>query len=507
MNSFTVRGLCAVFAILAAIQPAIAGKNGGKQELVLVEREIASSPDPSYYPGSNHYIKNGAAEPLFKADPEGQIQPCLARGSKQIDEYTWEIYLRPEGKFWSGAAIDAEAVIGSLERSRETNTRALPFLKDLKFKALDRWTLQVTTTRTNQFVPLNLSYMELCIFNSKAAHNSVETMDMSGMYKVVAFEPKQRMILEINPNYYGKKPTIPRIIHEEISDPETRTLAIMSGRADMVFHISNESVAQLKNNKDVVLNITAAASTQTIYLNLQNPILKDIRVRQALAWGLNRQEISLLGTEGLGLPLTTWLSSNPRYRDHKSDVYTHFDPQKSGKLLDEAGWKMGKDGFRHKDGQDLSITLMTWGQDKTLGEAIQHQWTKLGVKARVQHGDYSLIQAARDTGEWDAFIEAWQSFGDEYSLLCGQFAPTGGANYGKYNDMRTNSLLEKLRVASSEKQRRELAVEINAHVAKQCPAIYVCSRIETTATRRNLKGYVKHFRQFENGINANLYFE
>ena len=112
--------------------------------------------------------------------------------------------------------------------------------------------------------------------------------------------------------------------------------------------------------------------------------------------------------------MTTWLGSNPRYRDHRNDVYEWFDPERAAALLDEAGWRRDDDGLRRRDGVVLSVRLMTWGPGKAVGEAIQHQWSKLGVQAEVHHGDYSLIQTARSTGDWDALIEGWQTFGDEF---------------------------------------------------------------------------------------------
>ena len=385
---------------------AVSGERAPANEvLVLVEREIACAPDPSFYPGSNHYIKNGAGETLFKVDPQARVQPCLAKGSERVDAHTWKVFLRPEAKFWSGKEVDADAVIGSLERSRKSNVRALPFLEGLRFKALDKWTVEVRTKRKNAFVPLDLSYMELCIFNSESPHTSVETMDMTGMYRVIAFEPKQRMTLEINPLYYGKKPTIKRIVHEEISDPESRSLSMLSGRGDIVFHISNESLKQLEADPNVILHMTHASNTVTIYLNIHKPQLVDRRVRQALSWGVDRDEVVLVGTEGRSVPTTTWLSSNPKFRRHSRDVYDKHDPEKAAALLDEAGWRLGDDGFRHKDGKTLSFKLMTWGNDKAIGESVQNQWTKLGVKTEVHHGDYSLIEAARETGDWDGFIE------------------------------------------------------------------------------------------------------
>lgn len=478
-----------------------------QEELIFVEREIASKTDPNFYPGSSHYLANGASETLFKIQANGEVEPFLAKGSKQIDETTWKIDLRPEAKFWSGESITAQAVIDSLERSRETNVRALPFLEGISFTPIDDYSFEAKTERKNLNLPLSLAYMELSIINASKAHDSIETMDMSGMYKVVEFQPKKKIVLEINENYYGKKPTIKRIIHEEIMDNEARTLAASSGRADIVRGIPNESIAQLKKDDNLVLHMAPAANTQTIYLNLQKEHLKDVKVRQALAWALDRDELVVLGSEGLSTPVTTWLGSNPKYAEAKNAVYTKYDPDKAKDLLEEAGWKLGDDGIRHKNGEKLQFKLRTWGQDKALGETIQNQWSRIGVDTEVIYGDYALIETARETGDWDGLIEAWQTYGDEHSLLSGQFNPTGTANYGKYDDVETNKLLEKLLNAKTAEERHELALAINERIAMEVPAIYMYPRVETSAVKKSLKGYKEHFRQFENVVNSDLEFE
>ena len=480
--------------------------NRVKEELVLVEREIASNTDPNFYPGSNHYLCNGAAETLFKIDEKGNVNPMLAKDSKQLDPKTWEISLRPEAVFWSGEPVNSKAVIKSLERTRKTNSRAISSLEGMSFTEKDDWTIEVKTESENQPVPLNLAYMELAIINADKAHDKVETMDMTGMYKVVEFEPKKRIVLEVNDNYYGKKPVIKRIVDEEISDNQARTLAAMSGEADIVRNISNESVAELRDNSEIVLYNIPASNTETIYLNLKRPYLQDEKVRQALSWGLNREELVLLGTENLSIPITSWLSSNPKYETERNIIYTKYDLEKAGQLLDEAGWKLNAEGKRTKNGEILKINLMTWGQDKALGEAIQSQWINLGIDSQVNYGDYSLIEQARETGEWDALIEAWQTYGSEYSLLSGQFSPDGVANYGKYNDDKTNQLLNELKTATDEDTVKKLSIEINRRVTEQAPSIFICPRVETTAVNSSLKGFKGHFRQFENVITADLYF-
>lgn len=475
------------------------------KELVIVGQEIAASLDPVQKLTSSYLRSVGAAEALFRVNASGEIEPSLAESAKEVDAVTWEIKLRPNARFWSGKVIDADAVIASLERSRNEDLQAQPFLNDLAFAKLDDYTFQVKTNSKHLPVPLNLSYYQTVIHNAEAKHDAIETMDLSGMYKVVEFIPKQKMVLEINENYWGKKPSIQRVVHEEIGDGQARVLTALSGRSHVALNIPVTSLNQLKDYKETAISAAPVANTQTIYLNLERPILADVRVRQALSWALDRQELILLAAEGQSTPVTTWLGSNPAFSEAKNAVYA-FDQAKANQLLEEAGWIKGADGIRYKDREPLTLRLMTWGGDKALGEALQNQWTKIGVKAEVQHGDYSLIQTAREKGDWDASIEAWSTFGDTFTLLTGQFSPEGSANYGGYNDEETNKLLAQLKEASEAAARRDLALQVNERVATQAPIIALFPRPQITAVSKGLQGFEEHFRQFENVVNANLTF-
>lgn len=474
------------------------------QELIVVGQEIAVTLDP-VQPLTTAYLRNvGVAEALFKVSADGEVNPELAESATAIDSTTWEIKLRPNALFWSGKAVDAEAVIASLERSRELDLQAQPFLEGMTFSAISDYTLRVETDREHLPVPLNLSYYQTAIHNTEAMHDSVETMDMTGMYKVVQFVPKQKIVLAINENYWGEKPSIATVVHEEIADEQTRVMSILSGRSHIALNVNPSSLAQFENNEKATIVAAPAANTQTIYLNLNQPQLADVKVRQALSWGLDREELVVLGAEGQSIPVTTWLSSNPAYAEAANAVYTKFDADKAGQLLDEAGWLKGSDGLRYKDGNPLTLQLMTWGGDKALGEALQNQWSNLGIKAEVQHGDYSLIETARETGDWDATIEAWSTFGDEYALLSGQYAPEARGNFGGFNDQLTNELLEQLAEAADDETRRELALQINERVAEQAPVISLFPRPQLTAISQSLQGFEKHFRQFENTITSQL---
>lgn len=476
------------------------------KDLIIVGQEIAASLDP-VQPLTSSYLRNiGAAEALFKVNPEGKVEPSLAESSKEVDATTWEIKLRPGATFWSGKAIDADAVIGSLERSRENDLQSLPFLTDLTFTKINEYTIQVKTGSNHLPVPLNLSYYQTVIHNAAAKHDAVETMDLTGMYKVVEFSPKQKMVAEVNENYWGTKPKIKRVVYEEITDGQTRVLSVLSGRSHIALNIPVTSLTQFKDSTEAKISAAPVANTQTIYLNTKRPQLEDARVRQALSWALDREELVILAAEGQSMPVSTWLGSSPEFAEAKNAVYTKHDQEKASQLLEKAGWITGTDGFRYKDGEPLTLRLMTWGGDKALGEALQNQWTKLGVKTEVQHGDYNLIEVAREKGNWDALIEAWSTFGNTYTLLAGQYSPEGSANYGKYNDDETNKLLTELKEASDSEARHKLALQINERVAQQAPVISLFPRPQISAVSKTLAGFEEHFRQFENAVNANLSF-
>lgn len=475
-------------------------------ELIVAGNEIAIGVDPTVYPAADYLLNMGAAEVLFKADPEGAIQPYLAQSATQLDEYTWEVRLRPGAAFWSGAPVTAEAVIASLARSRDLDMKANPYVKVIEFTATDEYTIKAVTEIANLDVPMNLSHSQLLIHNTAAqyTYTDIDAADYTGMYRIVEFEPAQRMVFEKNENYWGAKPQIRWVVHEQVSDADARVLAALSGRYHVVMDIPLTAHGQFAENQVSHIVMVPGAQTQTIYLNTEKEVLSDYRVRQALSWGLDRDELILMGMEGLSTPVTTWLGSNPAYPAMKDAFFDSYNPEKAAQLLDEAGWLPAKDGYRYKNGKQLGVLLRTFRNDKALGETIQIQWSRLGVNTSVQHGDYSLITTARETGDWGASIEAWGTFGNVSAMLNGQYAPDGAANYGHYRDEKVSGLLEQIQTAPNNEIRKRLAEELTLYVAERSPAIYICPRPQITAVSNNLEGFVPHFRQFENVVNANL---
>ena len=507
--------LLALVLLLTACSPSGGNKNAasssedkqagsGKDELVFIARDINSTLDPTK-PQSDGYLRRvGALEALFWAQNDGTVVPKLAESGKQLDENTWEIKLRENAKFWSGKPVTADVVIASFNRSKELNSSYASALKGLSFEAKDDYTLLVTTEEKNVDVPLNL--ISISVSNPEMDYTSVDQIDFTGMYKVTEFNPKQSLKLTRNDDYYGEKPKIKNILFEEILDDDARLMAALSGRADIVSDIPATGGPKIEASKDMDLITSNPSGTLSVFLNMQRKPLDDVRVRQALNWGTDRKELVQLHTGGYGMPVSTWLGSNPEYPETKDAVYPNYDFEKASSLLDAAGWTMGSDNIRHKDGKDLTFKLYTWGSEKILGEALQNQWAKLGIKVDLNYVDYSVVEQARETGDWDGLIETWTHFGYMYAIIDNHFGPNGSLNYGKYRSEKLDKLLADLSKATDKDEIHRLSVDVNTLVAEEGVLVPMMPRPTLIAIKKNLKGFEIHFIQHENYITNKLEF-
>jgi peptide/nickel transport system substrate-binding protein len=330
-------------------------------------------------------------------------------------------------------------------------------------------------------------------------------MDLTGMFRITEFIENQEMILERNDSYWGTVPKTRRIRILFITDPQTRVLTAQDGKTHIVTHIPPEGVTAMKDRKNINLIVSPAPGTTSVYINLRSEIFQDVRVRQALNWGVDRQELVNLTREGLSPPASSWLATNPLYPETTEQGYTHYDPNLADKLLHEAGWVMDRDGVRKKDGHSLTFRLLTWELEKTVGEVLQNQWKKIGAIVDVQSSkDIGMLLAKREEGDWDMMTDTWSTFGDPLALLSTHFKPGGDLNIGGYDDLVTNQLLNQMSKTFDNTERRKLLLQINRRICEMAPIIPLHPRPLITAVSTKVEGFQQHFDQFQFIINADL---
>ncbi len=469
------------------------GSGAASATLTLAVSKINATLDP-VEPLTTSYLRSfGVGESLAKIRPDGTVAPELAESLTRTAPDTWTVVLRPGAVFHSGAPVDAEAVRSSLARSAAENELAANLLKGLTVAVVDPRTVTVRAAGPAPFLDFTLAHYELQIH--KAAS------DLTGPYRVTAFTPDRELTLQRNDRWWGPAPQITTVTVQQVADPSARAQIALAGQADIADLLPSSAVPQLRAGEGTTLVGAPAANTVAVYLNPRSaaaPALADQRVRQALAWGIDRTAVAQIAGEGLTEAAPSWLASNPGFPQADQQGFTRFDPTRAGQLLDEAGWRAGPDGRRAKDGQPLAFRLQTWGTEGPTGEVLQAQWNALGVTVELSYVDNTLVQQARQRGDWDAQTAAFTTLGNVPALLAVQLGADGSGNFGHYEVPGVQDLIRQAESAADEQARTAAILRINELHAEIVPSIPVHPRPQATAVSARVTGFVPHPLQYEN---------
>ncbi len=485
-------------------QPTQAPQIVADSELTLATSRINATVDPAEALTTSYLRSYGAGESLAKIQADGSIEPEFAEKIEQTAPNQWTVTLREGVTFHSGAVVDAAAVVASLERSRAKNELAGNLLKGIAIERLDDRTVTFTAEAPVMFLDATLSHYELQIHNA-AAHEAGETApypaDLTGAFRVTDFSAGREVHLERNPDWWGPAPTVAKITVREVTDPQSRAQIALAGQADIVDMLPPDALAQVEAADEMTLQAVPAANTVAVYLNPASdaaPALADKKVRQALAWAVNRDQVAEIAGEGHATTAPSWLASNPAYPDARNQGFTRHDPALAARLLDEAGWTLDANGRRSRDGRPLTIRLLTWGTEGPTGETLQAQWDALGVDVELSYVDNTLVQQSRQRGDWDAVTAAFTTLGDVPALLSIQVTEGGSGNYGKYDIPEAAPLLAKAYGSESAEERTQAILDLNALMADVVPSIPVHPRLQATAVSTRVQGFVPHPLQYEN---------
>jgi peptide/nickel transport system substrate-binding protein len=236
---------------------------------------------------------------------------------------------------------------------------------------------------------------------------------------------------------------------------------------------------------------------------LDNPILKDLKVRQAMIYGINRDEISKALFEGkqkpalhFNAPIDPWYTDDPKI----IKIYD-YSKREAAKLLDEAGWKMGPDGYRYKDGKKLSLQFMTTAGQKTretVQTMLQSQWKALGIEITIKNEPARVFFG--ETTKKRAFgglaMYAWTSSPESTprSTLHSTNIPTEKNSWSGQNQMgwvnkKVDSLLDQLDVEFNAAKRKQLIFQIMGEYTKDAPVIPMYYRSEIAVIPANMNNY------------------
>ncbi len=325
----------------------------------------------------------------------------------------------------------------------------------------------------------------------------------------VAFTP--------NPHFYGAPPKIQKIIVKLIPNTGTMEANLRSGTIDMISTLGldfDQALAFDKKAKAENLpydvHFVPSVTYEHIDLKLDNPILKDVRVRKALLFSVNRDDLVKALFEGKQQvaihnisPKDSWFTDDPKF----VTAY-RYSKREAGKLLDEAGWKMGPDSYRYKDGKKLSLLFQTTAGNKTrelVQVYLQDQWKQAGIEVLIKNEPARVFFA--DTMSKRKFegmaLFAWVSSPENSprSTVSAKAIPASGngwsgQNYHGWNNPSVDKDLDALDLEFNANKRLELVHNILKSYTDEVPVLPLYYRSDISVTPKTMKNYRMSGHQF-----------
>ncbi len=249
-----------------------------------------------------------------------------------------------------------------------------------------------------------------------------------------------------NENYWGKKPKLKEVTVKVIPDAQTRALAFESGDVDLIYGngiIGLDTFAQYTKDKKYVTAVSQPMSTRLLLLNAKESIFQDKKVRQAMNHAIDKVSIAKNTFRGTEKPADTIFSKSTPHSDAKLNTYS-YNVDKANQLLDQAGWKLGKDKVREKDGKALTLRLpyiATKATDKDLVTYFQGEWRKIGINVSLIAMEEDDYWANAKKGNFDMMLTySWGAPWDPHAWMS---ALTAKADHGHPENIALENLATK----------------------------------------------------------------
>lgn len=494
-----------------------------RDELIFVNYRDIRDLNPHLYAGEM-YAQSILYDTLVSITADG-YEGCLAESwDISEDGRTYTFHIRPNVLFSDGEKCDADAILANFNailenRERHTWLEMMNLLVGVSAPDENTFVIEMSEPYYPMLTELGCirpfaMISPSCMING-STKDGVNGHIGTGPYVLTDFVTDEYAVFERNENYWGKAPAIRKITVKVIPDNQTRIMALESGEIDLIFGknmIDADAISQYLDSDKFTVGLSDPTSTRHIVMNTTREILGDPAVRKALQHATDRQTISDGIFYGLEQPADTLYATTVPYCNVGLKPY-EYSTETAAQILDEAGWVLGSDKMRAKDGRQLALDLLYNSDsvtEKTIAEYLQSEYLKLGISMTI-HGEEE--QSYRDNmkaGNFDmVFNICWGMPYDPQSSLAAMRAPVYGdyaAQQGLEDKAEIDEAITRILTSTDEAERQELykSVLTNLHEdAMYLPLTYECNKALYTSALHGV-----HFGTDQYDVPfADMYFE
>ncbi len=448
---------------------------------------IAGEPDQLDPHKTSAYFSFEVLENVFDTlvapDANLQMQPALAQSwSVSSDRLSWNFLLRSGVTFHDGSPFTADDVVYSYRRiidEKLTNADKFSAIADIEAPNPQTVIIRVKQPTPNLLTNLG-GFKGMAIVSRKNVESGqIATHPIgTGPFAFTGQKSGDSITLTANPNYWGGAPAVSGVTFRFISEPSTALSALQAGEIDWTDSIPPQRVAQLKDDDSLSLAVTPSNDYWYLALNQAREPWNDVRVRQAIAYGIDRDAIVQATSYGtaqanqLAIP-----QGNPWYTSYGTYSY---DLDKARDLLEDAG----------ATPQNLDMLVTSeYPETVTAAQIIADNLAPLGITVNIRTVDFATWLDEQNNGNFDMLMMGWLGNIDPDDFYYAQHHTDGTSNAQKFSNPEVDRLLDAGRVETDLDRRKADYAKAAGIIADQVSYLYLYNPSVIQAWTTNLSGF------------------
>jgi peptide/nickel transport system substrate-binding protein len=366
-------------------------------------------------------------DPLIGLDEDEEPLPYIATDWEvSEDSRSYTLHLRDDVLFHDGTELDAEAIKYNFDiQIEDPDIRGHAYLTETapveSIEAVDDYTVQIELGSTDVFFILWLTGWDARPVSPTAREEMGDDFDLapvgSGPFMFSEYEPDSHLHLVRFEDYWGGAPLLDGVRYRIIPEESVHTVELEAGTLDIAYGVPIDDVEAMQD-AGMIVELRVVPNVTFISFNLAQHPTSELAVRQAIARAIDRDTIIEQTLHGLGEKSRAGMATaSPYYREDVPEI--EYDPEEAGRILDEAGWTMGDDGIRERDGEQLRLQILStdFARYGLYNEIIQEQIREIGIDSEIE------------LHEWGAYLDLWRADVDSFHLTFMSFGSTWFSNW------------------------------------------------------------------------------
>lgn len=455
----------------------LAGCHSARRDPNTVVFLIESSPtnlDPRVgTDGQSEHIDELLFDGLVARDAHFHFTPALAERWEEPDPRTLIFHLRSGVRFHNGRLLTARDVVWTIDSMRDgtvISPKANAYVSVESVEAPDAQTVVFHLKRPDNFLLTNLSTGAIGIVPEGSGREFWRHPVGTGPFHFVSQQIDQDVVIERNPRSWQAEPKIERVRFAVVPDAITEALELEKGSGDVAINsLPMDALPVLARQPNLRVEDGPGTQIQYLAFNLRDPLLSDVRVRQAIACAIDRRLMIRTLLRGHARRAVSLLPAN-HWAWTGDVVQYNYDPAQAERLLDAAGHPRGPDGVRFH----LAMKTSTQEDARLLAAVLQQQLAQVGIALDLRSYEFATFYADVTRGAFQMYSLRWIGGNEQpdifsYVFSTKNFSPKG-ANRGHYSNPRLDALLDDAEMSSDEAKRRADYVEAQQILAQDLPA-------------------------------------